>query len=132
MSQEEISNQRMMLEVVHLQRLRAALLVDLNRAYPKRLDSPSLAALNSEHGQRRIVRELCYLKELRFVSVKQGKRWRIAALGRDFLLGLVEANGIMQPSMLPSIVAYYAYSNGFFSLELLDFVSRYLLDSIDR
>ena len=49
-----------------------------------------------------IVRELSYLKELRFVSVKRDKRWRIAAQGRDFLLGLVEAKGIMKPAMLDS------------------------------
>ena len=49
-----------------------------------------------------IVHELSYLKELRFVRVKRDKRWRIAAQGKDFLFGLVEAKGIMKPAMLDS------------------------------
>ena len=84
---------------VQLQRLRLVLLVDLNRVYPDHLDIPSLMALHDNRGSRSISKELHYLSEIGFLHSRHGKKWRITALGRDFLLGLVEARGVMNPVM---------------------------------
>ncbi len=100
---QEVLNQRLIMDTVHLQRLRAGMLVDLNRCYPRLLDTESLLALDSERDHRSILRELCYLRELGLVSRKKNQRWRITASGRDFLLGLVKADGIMSPNLLDSI-----------------------------
>lgn len=88
---------------VQLQRLRLALLVDLNRVYPEHLDVPSLVALHDDRGSRSISRELHYLAEVGFLRSRHGKKWRITALGRDFLLGLVEARGVMDPVMVGDV-----------------------------
>jgi len=100
---QEVSNQRLIMDTVHLQRLRAGVLVDLNRSYPHLLDIESLLALDSERNHRTVLRELWYLHDLGLVSRKKNQRWRITASGRDFLLGLVKADGIMSPSLLNSI-----------------------------
>jgi DNA-binding GntR family transcriptional regulator len=67
------------------------------------MDLPQIHAHENEHGSNRLRRELEYLAELGFVKAAKGKRWRITALGRDFLLGLVEAQGVMEPAMLSDI-----------------------------
>ena len=88
---------------IDLQRFRLALLVDLNRTYPKTLDIAALSSLHDGRGQRSISRELYYLTEIGFLHSRRDKHWRITALGRDFLLGLVEAKGVMDPVMLGEI-----------------------------
>jgi hypothetical protein len=88
---------------VELQRLRSGLLVHLNRCYPHHMDLPQIHTHENEHGSKRLRRELEYLVELGFVKAAKRNRWRITALGRDFLLGLVEANGLMEPTLLPDI-----------------------------
>ena len=88
---------------VELQRLRSGLLVHLNRCYPHHMDLPYIHAHENEHGSKRLRRELEYLVELGFVKAAKRKRWRITALGRDFLLGLVEAKGLMEPAILGDI-----------------------------
>jgi len=88
---------------IDLQRLRLALLVDLNCIYPKTLDVAAMSALHEGRGRRSISRELFYLTEIGFLHSRHDKHWRITALGRDFLLGLVEAKGVMEPVMLGDI-----------------------------
>lgn len=88
---------------VQLQRLRLALLVDLNRVYPKTLDLAAFSALHDGGGRKSISRELFYLTEIGFLHSRHDKTWRITALGRDFLLGLVEAKGVMDPVILGDI-----------------------------
>jgi hypothetical protein len=46
---------------------------------------------------------LYYLTEIGFLYSRRDKHWRITALGRDFLLGLVEAKGVMDTIMLGDI-----------------------------
>jgi hypothetical protein len=82
---------------VQLQTLRLKLIVALNQAYPAKLDLATLQALLEHVGQRRIIRELSYLSEIGFLHSRRSKRWRITALGRDFLLGLVDAKGVGEP-----------------------------------
>jgi hypothetical protein len=91
---------RLNMKRVDLQRLRLALLVDLNRAYPTKLDVASLIAIHDHRGRRQLSRELHYLTEIGFLNSRNRKRWRITALGSDFLLGLAEAKGVMDPTML--------------------------------
>jgi hypothetical protein len=88
---------------IHLQRFRLALLVDLNRIYPKTIDIAAISALHEEQGKKFISRELFYLTEIGFLHSRHDKHWRITALGRDFLLGLIEAKGVMDPVMLGDI-----------------------------
>ena len=88
---------------IDLQRFRLALLVDLNRIYPKTFDIAALSALHDERSHRSVSRELYYLTEIGFLHSRRDKHWRITALGRDFLLGLVEAKGVMDTIMLGDI-----------------------------
>jgi hypothetical protein len=81
---------------VQLQTLRLKLLVALNQAYPEKLDIATLQAFHEHEGKRRIVRELYYLSEIGFLHTRGRERWRITALGRDFLLGLVDAKGVRE------------------------------------
>lgn len=66
-------------------------------------ESGRLSALHEEQGKRFISRELFYLTEIGFLHSRHDKHWRITALGRDFLFGLIEAKGVMDPVMLGDI-----------------------------
>ena len=99
----EIKDPQLDMKRINLQRFRLALLVDLNRVYPEMLDATSMAARHEDRGQRTILRELFYLTEIGFLHSSQEQQWRITALGRDFLLGLVEAKGILSPLLLGDI-----------------------------
>lgn len=92
-----------MLARIALQTLRTRILINLDRAYPNRLDAASLHALESDSpGTRVITRELHYLAEKGFVSITKGDGGSIGTAitskGRDFVMGEFEETGITPAS----------------------------------
>ncbi len=99
-----ISNTSLTITRVQLQRIRTEILVLLNKRYPRYLKASDLHAITRlDCGRQTILREIQYLDEIGFVKTKPNDRVRIRALGRDFLLGIIEAKGLLNPAMLDSV-----------------------------
>lgn len=84
----------------HLQHIRTEILVALDREYPGRLNDELLHSLETldSPGVRTIRRELHYLEEKDFITIKkhEGKRISatITARGRDLVMGEFDEVGI--------------------------------------
>jgi DNA-binding PadR family transcriptional regulator len=98
-----------MMERVMLQNLRIRILISLDKRYPYQLEDAVLRLLKPEPiSLAKIRRELHYLSEKGFVSLKEKKSGpihaKITAKGRDLVMGESEEIGIA------SAESYYADS----------------------